>query len=254
MTQDTNQNYIYGTRAVIEAIQSDKQIDKIFVKKDFDSPLAKELLGLISEYRLPVQRVPVEKLNRITRKNHQGVIAMLSAVTYHRLDHLVPALYEEGRLPFILILDGITDVRNFGAIARTAECAGVDAIVIPDTGSVSVGADAVKTSAGALLNVPVCRVHNLAHAVTFLEENGYNLVAVSEKANINYTQGDYTVPTAFVLGAEDKGISRHIYKACGTHVSIPMFGEIGSLNVSVAAGILMYEAVRQRLIANIEVI
>lgn len=247
-------DYIYGLRAVIEAIDAGRNIDKIFIKRDLGSELASELLGRVKEYKIPMQRVPVEKLNRITRKNHQGVVAMLSAVTYHRLENLVPQLYEEGRLPFILVLDGITDVRNFGAIARTAECAGVDAIVIPESGSVSVGADAVKTSAGALLSLPVCRVHNLALAVTYLEENGYNLVAVSEKANYNYTEGQYTVPTALVMGAEDKGISPHIFKACTTKVSIPMFGNIGSLNVSVAAGVIMYEVVRQRLLADMEVI
>ena len=250
----TSEDFIYGVRAVCEGIHAGRDIDKIFLKRESSGPQISELLSLAQEHNIPVQRVPVEKLNRITRKNHQGVIALVSAVTYHNLENLVPALYEEGRLPFIIILDGITDVRNFGAIARTAECAGVDAIVIPETGSVSVGADAVKTSAGALLRLPVCKVHNLAHAVTYLEENGYQLVAVSEKASENYTLADYTKPTALVLGAEDKGISPYIFKACSTKVAIPMFGDIGSLNVSVAAGVLMYEVVRQRLDANLEVI
>lgn len=247
-------DYIYGIRAVIEAIEAGKEIDKIFIKKDLQSDLGAELLSLIKERRINVQRVPVERINRITRKNHQGVLALLSAVTYHRLDHLVPALYEEGRLPFIVVLDGITDVRNFGAIARTAECCGVDAIVIPDHGSVSVGGDAIKTSAGALHTLPVCKVSNLGRAVVFLKENGYNVVAVSEKADFNYTKGDYTVPTALVMGAEDVGIAPHILKMCDTKVSIPMFGKIGSLNVSVAAGVMMYEVVRQRLESNMEVI
>lgn len=246
-------DFIYGLHSIIEAINAGRTIDKILVKKDLSSELATELLELARKHNIIIQRVPIEKLNRVTRKNHQGAIAMLSAITYHNIEHLVPALYEEGRLPFMIILDGITDVRNFGAIARTAECAGVDAIIIPETGSVSVGADAVKTSAGALLRIPVCRVRNMAQTITYLEENGYNLVAVSEKANYNYTQGDYTAPTALIMGAEDKGISPHIFKACNTKVSIPMFGQIGSLNVSVAAGILMYEVVRQRLDANLEV-
>lgn len=248
------QDYIYGIRAVIEALKAGKEIDKVLVKRDLGSDVASELFELLRGLRVPFQKVPAQKLDSITRKNHQGVIALVSAITYHNLEHIVPALYEEGRLPFILVLDGITDVRNFGAIARTAECAGVDAIVIPETNSVRVGADAVKTSAGALLKIPVCRVHNLAHAVTYLEENGYNLVAVSEKASINYTEANYTVPTALVMGAEDKGISPHIFKACTTRVAIPMFGTIESLNVSVAAGVLMYEVVRQRLLANMEVI
>lgn len=247
-------DYVYGIRAVIEAINAGKEIDKIFIKKDLQSEIGSELLDLIKEHHIHVQRVPVERINRITRKNHQGVLAILSAITYHRLDYLVPQLYEEGRLPFIIVLDGITDVRNFGAIARTAECCGVDAIVIPEHGSVSVGGDAIKTSAGALHSLPVCRVANLGRAVTYLKENGYTVVAVSEKANFNYTRGDYTVPTALIMGAEDVGIAPHIMKMCDTKVSIPMFGKIGSLNVSVAAGVMMYEVVRQRLVANMEVI
>lgn len=240
-------DYIYGVRAVIEALKSGKEIDKIYLKRGLTGENTDTLLELIKELHIPAVRVPIEKLNRITRKNHQGVVAMLSAVTYHRLEHIVPALYEEGRVPFLLVLDGITDVRNFGAIARTALCAGVDAIVIAETGSVSVGADAIKTSAGALLSLPVCRVHNLATAVTYLQENGYQLVAVSEKAQKNYTDADYNLPTALVMGAEDRGISPHIFKACTERVAIPMYGDLGSLNVSVAAGILMYEVVRQRM-------
>ncbi|MDE6113686.1 23S rRNA (guanosine(2251)-2'-O)-methyltransferase RlmB [Barnesiella sp. WM24] len=247
-------DYIFGIRAVMEAIEAGKDIDKILIKKDLNGELASELFGMIRANKLLSQRVPVEKLNKITRKNHQGVIAILSAVTYHRLDHLVPALYEEGVLPFIVVLDGITDVRNFGAIARTCECAGVDAIVIPEHGSVSVGGDAIKTSAGALHHLPVCRERNTAGAVRFLKDNGYRIVAASEKVDINYTQADYTVPVAIVMGAEDVGISPEVLKLCDTFVSIPQFGHIGSLNVSVAAGVIMYEVVRQRLNADMEVI
>ncbi len=247
-------DYIFGIRAVMEAIEAGKDIDKILIKKDLNGELASELFGMIRANKLLSQRVPVEKLNKITRKNHQGVIAILSAVTYHRLDHLVPALYEEGVLPFIVVLDGITDVRNFGAIARTCECAGVDAIVIPEHGSVSVGGDAIKTSAGALHHLPVCRERNTAGSVRFLKDNGYRIVAASEKVDINYTQADYTVPVAIVMGAEDVGISPEVLKLCDTFVSIPQFGHIGSLNVSVAAGVIMYEVVRQRLNADMEVI
>ena len=250
----TDTDYIYGLRAIIEAIDAGKEVDKIFIKKDLSGELASELFDRVKQVRIPVQRVPVERLNRITRKNHQGAIAMLSAVTYHRLDHLVPQLYEEGMLPFIVVLDGITDVRNFGAIARTCECAGFDAIVIPEHGSVSVGGDAVKTSAGALHHLPVCRERSVRGAVKFLRENGYMVVAASEKADINYTQADYTGPVAIVMGAEDTGIDPEVIKQCDTFVSIPMFGKIGSLNVSVAAGVMMYEVVRQRLQANMEVI
>lgn len=247
-------DYIFGIRAVMEAIEAGKEIDKVFIRKDLSGELASELFDMIRAHGVVTQRVPVERLNRITRKNHQGVIAMMSAVTYHRLDHLVPQLFEEGVLPFVVVLDGITDVRNFGAIARTAECAGADAIVIPERGSVSVGADAVKTSAGALHHLPVCREASTLSAVRYLKASGFNVVAVSEKADINYTTASYTVPTALVLGAEDTGISPEVIRQCDTFVSIPMFGHIGSLNVSVAAGVLMYEVVRQRLIADMEVI
>jgi len=247
-------NYIYGLRAIIEAIHEGRTIDRLFIKKDLQGDLASELFGLMHKHHIVAQRVPVERLNRITRKNHQGVIAMLSAIDYHNLGNLVTTLYDDGILPFIVVLDGITDVRNFGAIARTAECCGVNGIVIAERGSVSVGADAVKTSAGALLSLPVCRERSVASAIRFLKDSGFNVVAVSEKADINYTLADYTGPTALVLGAEDTGISPEVMELCDTRVSIPMFGHIASLNVSVAAGVLMYEVVRQRLQANLEVI
>lgn len=249
-----NTDYIYGLRAIIEAIREGRSIDKLFIKKDLSGELASELFGLMREHHIVAQRVPVERLNRITRKNHQGAIAMLSAIEYANLGNLVTSLFEEGMLPFIVVLDGITDVRNFGAIARTAECCGVNALVIAERGSVSVGADAVKTSAGALLSLPVCRERSVAGAVRFLKDSGFNVVAVSEKADFNYTLGDYTAPTALVMGAEDVGISPEVMSLCNTRVSIPMFGHIGSLNVSVAAGVMMYEVVRQRLDANLEVI
>lgn len=238
----------------MEAIEAGKEIDKLLIRKDLSGQLASELIEMARDNRVVMQRVPVEKLNKITRKNHQGAIALMSAVTYHRLDHLVPQLFEAGTLPFVVVLDGITDVRNFGAIARTCECAGADAIIIPTHGSVSVGGDAVKTSAGALLHLPVCREHSVLSAVRFLKNSGFSVVAVSEKADINYTTADYTCPTALVLGAEDTGISPEVLRQCDRFVSIPMFGHIGSLNVSVAAGILIYEVVRQRLQANMEVI
>ena len=248
-------DYIYGLRPVIEAINAEKEIDKIFISKDLQGELASELNLLLRAHRdIVVQRVPVEKLNRITRRNHQGVIAILSAVTYLRLDDIVPQLYEDGRLPFLVALDGITDVRNFGAIARTAECAGADALVIPMRGSVSVGGDAVKTSAGDLSYLPVCRERNLAGALRFLKNNGYQVVAVSEKADVSYTTANYTGPVVLVMGAEDVGISPEVMAECDTRVSLPMFGHIGSLNVSVAAAIMMYEVVRQRLAADMEVI
>ena len=242
--------YIFGIRAVIEAIQSGKEIDKLLIKKDINGELISELFALVKEMHIPVQRVPIEKINRITRKNHQGVIAFLSAVTYYKLDDVVPVFYEEGLNPFVVVLDGITDVRKFGAIARTCDCAGVNAIVIPEKNSVSVNADAVKTSAGALNYVPVCREKNLVNAVKTLHNSGYKVIGASEKSSVNYTKVDYTGPVALILGAEDKGISKDLLKLCDNFVSIPEFGNINSLNVSVAGGVMMYEVVRQRLNDN----
>lgn len=246
-------DYIYGIRAVIEAIEAGKTIDKVFVRKDLGSDLAGELFDVMRSRGIVAQRVPSQRLDRITRKNHQGVIALLSAVDYTSIDQLVPTLYEEGVLPFVVVLDGITDVRNFGAIARTADCAGADAIVIPKHGSVSVQADAIKTSAGALHYLPVCREQNIYSAVKSLKEHGFTIVAVTEKSSVNYTEGDYTGPVALVMGAEDTGISADVLKLCDIRAAIPMFGNISSLNVSVAAGVLMYEVVRQRLNANMAV-
>ena len=246
--------YIFGLHSVIEAIEAGRDIGKILVKKDLHSEMAVRLHDLARTYRVPMQRVPVEKLNRITRKNHQGVIAILSAVPYYRLEDIVPQLYEDGILPLMLVLDGVTDVRNFGGMARTAECYSVNAIVVPERGSVTVNADAVKTSAGALNYLPVCREPNLYEAVRFLKDNGYSIVAATEKANVNYTMADFTGPVAIVMGAEDCGISPEVLKLCDAKVSIPMFGHIGSLNVGVAAAVMMYEAVRQRLQASQEVI
>ncbi len=247
-------DYIFGIRAVIEAIEAGKQIDKLLIKKDLHGPLADELLAIVREHRIVAQRVPVERLNRVTRKNHQGVVAYVASVNYYTLEQLVPQFYEDGILPFVVVLDGITDVRNFGAIARTADCCGVGAIVIAERGAASVNADAVKTSAGALMSLPVCRERNIAGAVRFLKDNGYQIVAATEKSKELYTSGKYDGPVAIVMGAEDTGISPEVLALCDTPVAIPMFGRIGSLNVSVAAGVMMYEVVRQRLQADMDVL
>lgn len=238
---------VFGIRAVIEAIESGKQVDKVLMKKDLDGELARELLSVTREYNVPVQRVPVERINKVTRKNHQGVIAFMAAVDYYHVDDIVPALYDEGINPLVVVLDGVTDVRNFGAIARTCECAGVNCIVIPERNSVSVNADAVKTSAGALNYLPVCRERNLVKAVQYLRDSGFKVMGASEKTDLNYTKADFTGPVAIVLGAEDTGISTDVLKLCDTLVAIPEFGQINSLNVSVAGGIMIYEVVRQRL-------
>jgi len=245
--------YIYGIHAVTEAIDAGKDIDKIFLSKTLNNDTAQEIINHAKALQVPVQRVPVQKIDRITRRNHQGVLAMMAAVTYYHVEDLVPQLFDDGENPFFVVLDGVTDVRNFGAVARTCECAGVSAIVIPDRESVSVNADAIKTSAGALNHLPVCREHNLVNAVKMLRDSGFKIVGTSDKNSMPYTQGDYTGPVAIVLGAEDKGISPEIMKLCDTRVLIPEFGHINSLNVSVAGGIMIYEVVRQRLNDNQEV-
>ena len=245
--------YIYGIHAVIEAIEAGKDLDKIFLSKTLNNETAQEIMDRARELHVPVQRVPVQKIDRITRRNHQGVLAMMAAVTYYRVEDVVPQLFDAGENPFIVVLDGITDVRNFGAVARTCECAGVSAIVIPDRESVSVNADAVKTSAGALNYLPVCRERNLVNAVKLLRDSGFKIVGTSDKSQAPYTSADYTGPVAIVLGAEDKGISPEIMKLCDTQVLIPEFGHINSLNVSVAGGIMIYEVVRQRLNDNQEI-
>ncbi|MDR1780957.1 MAG: 23S rRNA (guanosine(2251)-2'-O)-methyltransferase RlmB [Tannerella sp.] len=238
---------IFGIRAVIEAATAGKEIDKVFVKKDLTGDTARELFSALKERNLSAQRVPVEKLNRITRKNHQGVIAFISPVSYYRLENIIPQIYEQGRDPFIVILDGITDVRNFGAIARTCECAGVDALVIPEKESVTVNADAVKTSAGALNILPVCKEKSVTQAIRFLRDCGLTVYAATEKAVNIYTSVDYRRPVAIVMGAEDKGVAAVNLRICDEMIKIPQFGTIASLNVSVATSIIVYEAVRQKM-------
>ena len=241
---------IFGIRAVIEAVQAGKEVDKILVKNELQGDLARELFEVIRGKEIPVQRVPAERLDRLTRKNHQGVIAFVAAVTYQRLEEIVPFVYEQGKDPFIVLLDGITDVRNFGAIARTCECAGVDAAVIPSKGSVSVNADAMKTSAGALNVLPVCKEKSINQAIRYLKDCGFRVIAATEKADKIYTEANYTGPVALVMGAEDTGVSPENLRICDELVRIPQYGSIGSLNVSVATSILIYEGVRQRNLSN----
>ena len=238
---------VFGIRAVIEAIQADKEIDKILVKRELQGDLSRELFEVLKGRDIPVQRVPAERLDRLTRKNHQGVIAFIPAITYERLENIIPFVYEQGKNPFIVLLDGVTDVRNFGAIARTCECAGVDAIVIPSRGSVTVNADAIKTSAGALHVLSVCKEKSITEAIRFLQASGVKVYAASEKAFETYTAIKYDGPVAIVMGAEDTGVSMDNLRICDSMVKIPQFGTIGSLNVSVASSILIYEVVRQRM-------
>lgn len=238
---------IFGIRAVLEALDAGKEFDKILIKRELQGDLSKELLDKLKFRKdIYVQRVPVERLDRYTRKNHQGVVALLSAITYQKIEDIIPTLYEEGKTPFILLLDGITDVRNFGAIARTCEVAGVDAIVIPSKGSVSVNADAVKTSAGALMKIPVCKEDNINQVVRFLKNSGLKVISATEKATKFYTDVVLEGPLAIVMGAEDVGVAPENLRISDELVKIPQVGTIESLNVSVAAGVLIYEAVRQR--------
>lgn len=241
---------IFGTRAVMEAIDAGKTLDKILIRRDMSSAIARELLAKLTDSEghiaTNVQRVPLEKLNQFTDKNHQGVIAFLSPIEFYRLEDLVPSIYESGRTPLLMVLDNVTDVRNFGAIARTCACAGADALIIGTRGSVSINGDAVKTSAGALHTLPVCKVENMQNALHFLRESGLNIIAATEHANHDYTATDMRSPLAIVMGSEEKGIYEENLKQCTDQVRIPMVGTIESLNVSVAAGIMLYEAVRQR--------
>ncbi|MDN3203289.1 23S rRNA (guanosine(2251)-2'-O)-methyltransferase RlmB [Algoriphagus sediminis] len=241
-----DKDFIFGTRVVIEAIHSGKDIDKVLIQKEINNDLTKELIKLCKTQSIPVVRVPEGKLNRITRKNHQGSLALVSALTYASLDHVIETCYSNGQAPLILILDRITDVRNFGAIARTAECAGVHAIIIPEKGSAQINSDAIKTSAGALNFLPVVRVKNLFYTCRDLQKSGLVLLAVTEKTDQLMYEADMSVPTALVMGSEEDGISADLLNIADSKVKIPMQGEIDSLNVSVSAGVVIYEAMRQR--------
>ena len=205
-------------------------------------------MGLLKQNNIPYQYVPVEKLNRLTQKNHQGVVGYISSIGYYKIQDVLPTVFEEGKVPLLLILDRITDVRNFGAIARTAECSGVNAIIIPSRGSAQINADAIKTSTGALQKIPVCKEENLKSTIDYLHECGLQVIACTEKTTDYYFQIDFTVPTAIIMGSEEDGILNEYLQKSDGKAKIPLMGEIGSLNVSVAAGIILYEAVSQRLV------
>lgn len=240
------EDFVFGTRAVMEAIKNGKTIDKILIKKGLNNELFQELQLLINENNITVQYVPVEKINRVTRKNHQGVLAFISPIAFDNIENILPGIYELGQDPLLLILDQITDVRNFGAIVRSAECAGVHAVIIPEKGMARIGADAVKTSAGALHNLPICKVSNLYKTVQFLIDSGISIVAATEKGDKLYTETNFNCPVGIVVGSEDDGISQQILKIADEHLKIPILGKIESLNVSVSAALMIYEAVRQR--------
>jgi len=240
------ENIIFGVRPVIEAINAGKEIDKLYIQRDISGSGLTELRNAIKKAKIPFSHVPAFKLNKYTSGNHQGVIGFISPVDFHNIETIIPTLYEQGKVPFILVLDKITDVRNFGGISRTAECAGVDAILIPKRESAQLNEDAIKTSAGALHRIPVCKAENLTDAVLFLQASGLKIIACTEKTENSIYAIDYKSPIAIVMGGEEKGISNQLLKLCDEKAKIPMVGEIASLNVSVAAAIIIYEAVKQR--------
>lgn len=238
---------VFGLHSITEAIISGKEIDKILIQKDLRNPAIMSLIKLASERNIPLQFVPVEKINRITTKNHQGALCFMSAVEYQNIENLVPMLFEQGQTPLILMLDRITDVRNFGAIARTVECAGVHAVVIPAKNSAQINADAVKTSSGAIHNINICRVNSLLSTLKFLKASGIQVVACTEKTTETIYNADFSLPTAIIVGSEEDGISSELINAADHCVKIPLMGDIQSLNASVASGVIVYEAIRQRL-------
>jgi len=240
------ENFIFGIRAVIEAIEAGREIEKILIQRGIAGELFNQLRKALKGTEIPFQMVPPEKIKRLTSKNHQGVIAFVSELTYYRAEDLLPRVFEEGRTPLVLVIDRVTDVRNFGAIARSAECAGVDFIVIPSRGSAQINADAVKTSAGALHRIPVCRENNLKETLTYLKDYGLQVIACHEKTDKLIYEADLKLPTAILMGSEENGISAEYLKIADLAVKIPMVGKTASLNVSVATGIILFEAIRQK--------
>ncbi|SET78206.1 23S rRNA (guanosine2251-2'-O)-methyltransferase [Hymenobacter actinosclerus] len=247
--QDRSIDMIFGLRPILEALSAGRTLDKIFLLRATKNSMTQDINALAREASVPVSMVPVEKLDNITRKNHQGAVAFVSPIDYMPLDNILAGLYEEGKTPLLLVLDRITDVRNFGSIARNAECLGVHAIVVPSHGAAQINGDALKTSAGALNLIPVCREHNLKQTLTFLRESGVQVVACTEKsdASLEAETVDLTGPLAILMGSEEDGISPEYLRLADHKLRIPMAGQISSLNVSVASGIMLYEVLRQRL-------
>lgn len=250
-----DENLIFGTRAVIEALEAGKEIEKILLQKGLSNELYHQLRNALKGQNIPLQFVPPEKLKRLTDlpdgkagKNHQGVIAYLTEITYYNTEDLLSSVFEKGKIPLLLLLDRITDVRNFGAIARTAECAGVDFIIIPTRGAAQINGDAIKTSAGALHRIPVCREENLKQTLEFLKESGLQIISCHEKTDKLIYDADLTQPTVIIMGNEESGISGEYLKRSDMQVKIPMPGKTASLNVSVATGIVLFEAVKQRVL------
>jgi 23S rRNA (guanosine2251-2'-O)-methyltransferase len=246
MANETAPQIIYGRHPVADAIRSGTPIDKVILQQGIRGEMEKELRHLCKAEGIPLQVVPKERLNKMVRGNHQGVIALQSFVRYYRLEDVLPGIYEESEVPLLLLLDGVTDVRNFGAIARTAEALGAHALVIPQKNSAQINAEAMKASAGALAKIPVCRESSLAVAIDYLRLSGIRVLASSLEAEVPLYALDLKAPAAFILGAEGEGISPALMRQADERFIIPQLGTTDSLNVSVAAGMMLYEAMRQR--------
>lgn len=240
------EHQIFGIRAIIEAIQAGKEVDKVFIQKEISGELMKDLMKVMKRENINFSYVPVEKLNRLTPNNHQGAVASISPISFFDLESLIETVLENGKNPLFLVLDGISDARNFGAIIRTAECTGVNGIIVQKSGSAPVNGDTVKTSAGAVFNIPICKVDHIKDAIFLLQASGITTVAATEKTEQSLYDVTLSGPTAIVMGAEDRGINPSVLKIIDEKAKLPMFGTIGSLNVSVACGAFLYEAVRQR--------
>ena len=241
-----NNSKIFGIRTVIEAINSGTTIDKVFIQKGLRGELFQELESLLRKEEVNTSYVPVEKLNRLSNKNHQGVVALISPIEFYDLDDLVLNVIESGKTPLFLLLDQLSDVRNFGAIIRTAECTGVNGIIIQKKGGAPVNADTVKTSAGAVFKVPICKVDHIKDAMFHLQASGIKVIAATEKTDNTLYDVSFKEPCAIIMGSEGKGITPSILKLADTTAKLPILGEIESLNVSVACGAFLYEVVRQR--------
>jgi len=240
------EHQIFGIRAIIEAIHAGKEIDKIFIQKDAHGDLMQELMKTIKKNSINFAYVPVEKLNRLTHNNHQGAVASIAPISFVSLEALVESVIESGKKPLFLILDQLSDARNFGAIIRTAECTGVDGIIVQKQGSAPVNGDTVKTSAGAIFNVPICKVDHIKDAIFYLQGSGIKTVAATEKTESGIYDIDFNQPVAIIMGSEDRGVNPSVLKIVDEKAKLPMFGSIGSLNVSVACGAFLYEVIRQR--------
>lgn len=234
----------FGIQPVLETLRSGKEVERLFIQRELGM---NEIVKLAEGRQIAIHRVPLEKLNRLTRKNHQGVVCFLSPIRYAPVHNVLTQVYEEGKVPFLLLLDRVTDVRNFGAIVRTAECAGVQAVIVPAKGGAMINADAMKTSSGALNYMPICREENLKETVRYLVDSGLQCVACTEKADTPLYSADFTVPTVIIMGSEENGISKELLDLAHVGVAIPLMGEVDSLNVSAAASVILYEGVRQRL-------